>query len=81
MLTIPSDSFFALVAVGKDCGYLDYPDFGYVYHTGTTYGSIAYYSCYYGYELVGYGTRDCLSTGQWSGQDPQCVSSKKGIEY
>ena len=38
-------------------------------------GSVANYTCYAGYVLMGNSRRICQDTGTWSGQDPQCVTS------
>lgn len=35
-------------------------------------GSVLNYSCAFGYVLKGNNTRECLSTGMWSGEPPQC---------
>jgi hypothetical protein len=35
-------------------------------------GEIAKFSCTTGRYLVGNSTRQCLSTGLWSGRNPQC---------
>ena len=46
------------------------------YSNGTTYNSIATYSCVFTHQLVGNNTeRVCGSDGQWTGMEPYC----KGI--
>ena len=37
-------------------------------------GSVALYSCLFGYELTGIqgNTRSCMATGEWEGTDPTC---------
>ena len=54
------------------CGTLQYPDNGVVSFKSTTPGSIATYSCFLGYVLVGTRKRTCNSDGQWSGSTPVC---------
>ena len=61
-------SFFAAV----DCGPLDDPENGTVFHFSTTFGSPAFYSCFNGFVLVGSSVRTCLSFGNWSGSAPTC---------
>ena len=39
---------------------------------GTTYTSLATYSCNTGYELRGDSTRLCQASGTWSGDQPSC---------
>ena len=61
-----------------DCGVLSRPAGGAVdLSSGTTFGSIATYSCNTGYRIDGNITRICLSTGEWSDSEPicQCKSS------
>ena len=56
-----------------DCGELQHPSFGSVTLTsGTTYNSVATYTCDVGYYRVGDGTRTCTSVGAWDGQPPIC---------
>ena len=43
------------------------------YSSGTTYNSIATYSCVFTHQLVGNNTeRVCGSDGQWTGMEPYC---------
>jgi len=37
---------------------------------------VAMYKCDEGYELIGEVLRYCLPSGQWSGSDTKCISSK-----
>ena len=55
-----------------DCGDLTDPDNGAVSLSGTTYNSVATYSCDSGYVLMGDDMRTCLDTGVWSGSAPTC---------
>jgi CUB/sushi domain-containing protein len=59
-------------AVVVDCGNLTSPLQGYVLIDESTFGSIANYSCFEGYELDGNMTRTCLESGSWMGNDPIC---------
>ena len=62
------------VIADVDCGGLDIIN-GYIsYSTGTTYNSVATYSCDTGYELQGGQTRTCQNNGTWSGDMPSCQS-------
>ena len=56
-----------------DCGGLSGPSSGQVKLTGRLLGSEATYTCDPGYILVGNHTRECLSSGRWSDEDPYCV--------
>ena len=42
----------------------------------TTLGSIAFYTCDYGFELIGESELYCLDSGEWSSVEPNCT----GIE-
>ena len=55
-----------------ECVYLESPENGEVTQTGTLVGSVAIYSCFPGFELVGEETRTCQENGQWSGTEPFC---------
>ena len=56
-----------------DCGDLRNPVSGSVMTpTGTTFASIAEYSCNAGFVLIGNQERTCLLDGQWSGSEPTC---------
>ena len=56
---------------------------GVVCYTGTATGSLAYYLCEHGYELEAVkerpkeNPRECLSSGQWSGVQPECVKESR----
>ncbi len=60
-----------------DCGPINIPENGQVNtdesHSGTTYNSVAVYSCNEGYLLKGVAERTCLATGQWSPLTSSCV--------
>ena len=53
---------------------MDDPENGRVSLSGTTYNSVAAYSCDSGYVLMGNDTRTCLGTGSWSDGEPACMS-------
>ena len=55
-----------------DCGPLDDPENGNVFHVSTTFWSSAYYYCFTGYRLIGSSFRICLASGNWSGSAPIC---------
>ena len=60
--------------VAVDCGNLANPTNGRVDLTGTTFGSLATYSCNAGFILAqGSKIRQCEANGQWSGTAPNCV--------
>lgn len=65
-------NFIVHPAVVVDCGSLTSPLQGYVLIAESTFGSIANYSCFEGYELDGNMTRTCLECGNWTGNDPMC---------
>ena len=56
-----------------NCDRLIPPANGEIRYIGSGFGSIARYSCFPGYELVGSVSRTCKSDGFWSGQAPVCV--------
>lgn len=58
----------------KDCGAPPTPNDGSVSTPGgTTYTSVAKYSCNSGYTLIGKTTRTCQANGLWSGSAPSCL--------
>ena len=42
-------------------------------------GVMVTYTCDEGYELTGSENRFCLRTGNWSGQDPECICKCNNI--
>ena len=58
------------------CGSLSDVENGRVNVTDNTVGSIATYSCDHGFQLVGKSKRTCLSSGVWSGNEPNCNKSE-----
>ena len=58
-----------------DCGDLTDPENGAVSVSGTTYNSVATYSCDTGYVLMGDDMTTCLDTGLWSGDQPTCTGN------
>ena len=69
-MTVTPTDYTALPNV--DCGGLTNPENGAVSLSGTTYNSVATYSCDSGYVLMGDDMRTCLDTGSWSGSAPTC---------
>ncbi|XP_053408096.1 sushi, von Willebrand factor type A, EGF and pentraxin domain-containing protein 1-like [Mercenaria mercenaria] len=65
----------------RDCGQLFNSINGFVnVSMGTTFGSVATYSCREGYSLVGQGTSQCNYTGTWNPPvTPTCVVIDCGI--
>ena len=61
--------FFYLVV---NCGELRPIPNGDVTFASTDFGSIATYSCDFGFTLVGSNTRICQLGGQWSEKEPFC---------
>ena len=59
-----------------DCGSLPNPLNGMVELELNTFGSQASYSCMPGYTLQGEEQRTCLSTGEWSGEEPFCQGNR-----
>lgn len=55
------------------CGFPDVPLLGLIQLEDITIGSVATYSCDEGFMLLGNHNRTCLSTGEWSGETPDCV--------
>ena len=64
--------FHNFLFAAADCGFLLAPSNGRVRLTGTVVNSIATYSCFSGYELIGSVTRTCAVNGQWSNEAPFC---------
>lgn len=57
----------------SDCGALvDPADGSVVYTSGTTYQSVATFSCVTGYTLIGDATRTCQADQLWGNSDPTC---------
>ena len=54
------------------CGGLSNPDNGMLQVLGSTAGGMAIYTCDTGHSLVGESERECLCTGQWSGNAATC---------
>lgn len=55
-----------------NCGTLANIENGRLEIRGTTVGSIARYSCLFGFLLAGNPVRTCLNDGTWSGNAPFC---------
>ena len=56
-----------------DCGDPGTPTNGQRSLSSTTYNSVVTYTCDVGYTLQGSNSRTCQSSGQWSGNVPQCT--------
>lgn len=71
-----NDSVYMCVClhVAVDCGPLSPPENGNVELIGTTFGEEVEYSCVTGYSLNGSPTRECQANGEWSGDEPSCIS-------
>lgn len=61
-----------LYIIAITCQSLSEPQNGGVQFTSLVKGSIASYSCSDGFKLIGEVNRQCLVTGQWSGEEPTC---------
>lgn len=69
---MPSDTTNSFLHAGVLCDNLFSPLNGDVSLTGTAFQDTATYTCDEGYVLNGDETRECLSTGSWSGEEPVC---------
>eukprot|EP00058_Branchiostoma_floridae_P028223 XP_002613714.1 hypothetical protein BRAFLDRAFT_130689 [Branchiostoma floridae] len=58
------------------CPTLSNPANGAVSYSSRNYGDVASYSCNTGYNLNGYSTRTCQSSGSWSYSAPTCGAAK-----
>lgn len=57
----------------EDCGPLSDPLNGMVDTSGgTTFTSVATYSCMVNYQLVGTSMRECGADGEWTDEEPTC---------
>ena len=61
------------ISTGTDCGPLEAPRNGEVDLTGTIAGSTAAYTCNEGFILEGVRFRECVESGKWSGEEPDCT--------
>ena len=59
-----------------DCGTLNDPSNGQVTLNGTTFWSVATYTCDPGFNIVGDMKRICQANGTWSGNEPTCEGIK-----
>ena len=66
-----------IVLVAISCPRLYPPFYGRVSTTGQRPGSTATYQCKDGFLLVGESTRECLTSGRWSGKTPTCRRRSK----
>ena len=66
--------FSLSVAGSTTCTRLSSPPGGAVTFSSSSLssGTIATYTCYSGYSLVGSSSRICLSSGSWNGSQPYC---------
>ena len=65
--------FGSFTCIAVSCGHLGHPPKGRVTTSGYSVGSTATYSCEVGYALEGESERECLVTGEWSGNEPVCT--------
>ena len=64
----------------SDCGNLTTPADGSIaYSSGTTYQSVATFSCNTGYTLDGDAKRTCQANSLWSNSDPSCEINGKAL--
>ena len=64
--------YYCLIHAAVDCGLLEDPTNGRVAFTSTVFRSIATYSCFSGYDIVGVTQRVCTAEGVWSEVPPIC---------
>ena len=65
-----------------DCGSLSDPANGFVTtHGGTTFESLATYTCNEGFVLSSTGAGTCLSSGRWSFMAPTCESDSECLPF
>ena len=64
----------------KDCGPLKTPSNGSLVGNLTTYPHKLQFMCDEGFNLRGSKIRQCLSTGNWSGNESFCEGTKKYVE-
>ena len=66
-------NYLSLLLIVADCGPLNDPDNGQVdTPSGTTFRSIATYTCDTGFRLFGSLSRTCRADGLWTSTDPFC---------
>ena len=63
-----------MVTATTNCGFPELPLLGIADFDDIVVGSVAIYSCIEGYMVLGNQNRTCLSSGEWSGETPVCVS-------
>ena len=61
----------------KECPELPDPDNGQVHLSGRHFQDQAVYTCDRGYTMVGASKRVCQTSGQWSGNTPECKHSAR----
>lgn len=75
-------SVISLFTIAIDCGILNPLINGDVKLAGgSLFLSNATYSCDQGFNLMGVGTRTCLSNGEWSGSEPECIGKPWNTYY
>ena len=67
-------------STAKDCGTLKTPSNGSFVGNLTTYPQKVQFICDEGFNLRGSKIRQCLSTGNWSGNESFCKGKKKYVE-
>ena len=71
-------SYFPLYMYTTDCGTLTSPENGNItYSSGTTYMSVASFSCNPGYTKASTVTRTCMADKNWSNATPNCIINGK----
>ena len=69
-----------MCSVGTNCGSLTSPANGSVdLSEGTLVNASVSYSCDEGFNLRGVDSRTCLSSGNWTGSEPECISKYRYI--
>ncbi|XP_065189195.1 sushi, von Willebrand factor type A, EGF and pentraxin domain-containing protein 1-like isoform X2 [Sycon ciliatum] len=61
-----------LTCSASDCGAIQAPANGMFFTNGTTYGSMASFTCNIGYNLTGSSSITCYESGVWSASFPSC---------
>ena len=57
----------------SDCSVPAIPEHGTRSGSVFKYGYAIHYHCDEGYKLIGNHSRVCMSSGRWTGEDPECI--------
>lgn len=77
MLTLPLP--FSATCQPVNCYEPEIPSYGKITAKHFTFGSVANYSCVYGYMLVGNPSVECDVDGSWKGAMPVCQPVDCGV--